>query len=209
MHAIGRGAWLVCSRDSWYVLERYAAWTTDVTLWSAAWPAARPDEGGWVLLKPRMLDRLLPHVPFSEFWTDDELETRLTLQGHGVDLFQTVLKRSTFSMSDIPVSRDPDAFYSAGFSCWPYALRDAIRRPAGMVACKVVHFFWATKRRALQRDLHWLAALAAHESRLCMPGDDPETPMSSVLGNRELVRIIVGFAICKESWQQARERGHL
>ena len=180
--------WLACSRDGWYVLER-------VQLWSATWTARHggPYEGGWVLLKPRMFDRLLPHVPFSEFWTEHELETRLTLQQHGVDLFQTVIKRSTFCMSEVPVSEIPKIVESCGCS-------------AGLIACKFVHRFWAMKRRALQRDLLWLSTLATHT--LCTPGD-PAAPISSVFGNEVLVRVIVGFAICKETWQLARERGHL
>lgn len=190
MHAMGHGCWLaVGTRGDWLVLERAQLWPRK----GAGGVAGPPAEGTWLLLKPGILDKVAPFVPFSEFWRDAELEARLTLRQHGVDLFDRRLGMGR-SLS----------IFGVGVSHLPHALK-CLGCDAVLLGCKFFHRFRAMKRRRLLETLRWLAALAARTHAV----GGARSWIDRVFGEDALARVVVGFAVDKDAWQEARARGEL
>ena len=152
MYQLGRDCWMgVESRRRWFVLEKLllvpgaprAAGSSAAAAGSSAATGGGPppSESAWALLTPQVLDALVPHLPFTEWWADSEVEARHVSVRDGVDLLRIDARRkSLWSWSlgerSIGLSELPKAIEMHGAS-------------SAVCGCKFVHRYWACRRRSL------------------------------------------------------------
>lgn len=212
MYQLGRDCWMgVDSRRRWFVLEKLLLVPGAPRAGSSAAAAGGggppPSESAWALLTPQVLDALVPHLPFTEWWADSEVEARHVSVRDGVDLLRIDARRKTLWSWSL------EGEVSIGLSKLPKAI-EMQGASSAVCGCKFVHRYWACRRRSLLAHLKALGALDAR-TRAAAPDGAPDADprprsfIDAVFGDDGLARLIVGFAVRREVWADARERDRL